>query len=332
MSTRVDHLGDRRVLADDDEDRGSRVAARLSLSAPEILAPLAREQGDRRERILEDRLGLGTASLPSPLRGCELLPDDPVPDVEVVGVLLSAGVAQRQLRDLHQPRLDRVHQPELAYDPGERPPRHPAHPPQVVRRGREVEPEVDPAELVHPVEPFDPDGRLTIELVLVIPLVEFFIPALVPPDPVGMVGLVVHHQDVLLAADLAADDPRDDRGVALDPPLPIDHNSRESAGSVALLIQHPDRARRLERLERLWRHVAKVPRRRRLLRDADGLLSDLADAGLHHPGAHLARVGGLGLEHVPVTDHHPPPRKQRHEVRRHQVSAAIERGVAACGV
>jgi hypothetical protein len=70
------------------------------------------------------------------------------------------------LRDLHEPRLDRVGQPEVADRPGEDPIRLLAGAREVERRCREIEAEVDPPLAMDAVEPVDPDRRLADELFL----------------------------------------------------------------------------------------------------------------------------------------------------------------------
>ena len=168
--------------------------------------------------------GFGLARLPPRSAGVSLR-QDPVPDVEVAGDRRAGRVADGELRNLHQPRLDGVGQPEVAHDPREGPVRLLPDPAEEVGRRREVDAEVDAAQLVDAVEAVDPDGRLLEELLGV-----FLVLArtrsssssvrLVPPDAVGVVGLVVEDEDVLLAADLAAEDPVDQRRVALDVPHP----------------------------------------------------------------------------------------------------------------
>ena len=127
-------------------------------------------------------------------------------------------VAHGKLRNLRQPRLDGVDQAEIADDPRKGPVRVLADAAQVIRRGRQVEAEIDAPQLVDAVQPVDPDRGLLEELVGVLVLAEQFLLVLVrllAADAVGVVGLVVHHQDVLLAAHLAAQHAVDQRRVAL---------------------------------------------------------------------------------------------------------------------
>ena len=68
------------------------------------------------------------------------------------------------------------------------------------------------------VEPVHPDGGLAVELVPVLGVAVELLRLAVgrfPPDAVGVVGLVVEDEDVLLAAHLAPEHPVDERGVAL---------------------------------------------------------------------------------------------------------------------
>ena len=80
--------------------------------------------------------------------------------------------------------------------------------PEEVRRGRQVHAEVDAAQLVDPVEPLDPDGGFLVELLRLVLLAEqiaLLLVRLVLADAVGVMRLVVQDQDVLLAADLPAE-------------------------------------------------------------------------------------------------------------------------------
>ena len=212
--------------------------------------------------------GFGLAAPPAPLAGGELL-HDPLPDVEVSCAVLPGRVGDRELRDLDQARLDRVRQPELADDPGEDPVRLGARARQVVRGGGEVDAEVDAAQPVDAVQPLDPDRRLLGELLdrlLVERLVLLQEIGAGLADPVGVVGLVVEHQDVALAADLAAQDPLDPARVALDVPGLLD-DDLGLGGPV--VFDDPRRVLRDGELERLRGHVLATAAGRRLLADLD---------------------------------------------------------------
>ncbi len=191
----VERLGDRRVLADDDEDGWPRVLG-LRLPGQAQLVPQTGEHGDRRVGVLQDRLGLRRSARAAAFGGRQLR-FDPSPDVEVAGDLGAGGVAHGELRDLDQPGLDRVGEREVADHPRERPVGVLADAPQEVRRRREVDAEVDAAELVDAVEPVDPHRGFLVELLGVVLIAEQVVlvrVGLFAPDAVGVVRLVVEDQ------------------------------------------------------------------------------------------------------------------------------------------
>ena len=235
----VDDLGDRRVLADQNEHRRAGFAALGPLRGRGLPEPA--QHGDRGVRPLEDRLGLGIGSLAAAL-GRGQLGQDPVPDVEVTRDRRPGRVADRELGNLDQPRLDGVDQAEVAHDPRERPVGLLPDPAKEVRGCREVDADVDATELLDAVQPVDPDRRLLLERLgvflvfkLLVEQFSLLIVGGLPLDPVGVVGLVVHHEDVLLPAHLAADDPVDQCGIALDALLRLHENLLEVPGIVPVL-------------------------------------------------------------------------------------------------
>ena len=204
--------------------------------------PEAAQHGDWRVRPLQDRLGLGVGPLAAAL-GRRQLGQDPLPDVEVARDRRARRVAHRELGNLHQAGLDGVDQAEVADDPRERPVGLLPDPAEEVRSCREVDAQVDSPHLLNAVQTIDPDRRLLLERLNVLLvfklLVEQFSLAprsrLFTLDPVGMVGLVVHHEDVLLPSHLSADDAVDQCGVALDALLRLHENLLEVPDIVRVL-------------------------------------------------------------------------------------------------
>ena len=130
-----------------------------------------------------------------------------MPDVEVAGNFRAGGIADGQLRNLHQAGLDGVDQAEVADDPGERLIRLLPDATKEIRRCRQVDAEVDPPHPVDAVQPLDPDGGFFLigqSLVFVLFIVIFVLVRNLLRDAIGVVGLVVQDQNVLLAADLAS--------------------------------------------------------------------------------------------------------------------------------
>ncbi len=132
-----------------------------------------------------------------------------------------------ELGDLDEPRLDCVRQPELTDHPWEDPVRLRPRPRQVVRGRGQVDAQVDAAQPMDAIKPFDPDGRLLRELLdrlLVERLVLLQQIGTSLADAIRVVRLVVQHEDVALAAHLLPQDPLDPASVALDVPRLLDDN------------------------------------------------------------------------------------------------------------
>ena len=168
--------------------------------------------------VLENRLGLHRGAPTATFRGRQP-GQNPAPDVEVAGNGAAAGIANCELRDFYQTGFDRVDQPEITHHPGERPVGVLPHPAQIVGGCRQVDALIDATVLVDAVQAVDPYRRLPIELLAVVLVAEQILLAFVlfrAPDAVGVMGLVVHDQDVALAADLAAEHAFDQFRVALD--------------------------------------------------------------------------------------------------------------------
>ena len=126
-----------------------------------------------------------------------------------------------ELRDLHQPRLDRVGQPEVADDPREDPVRVLAGAREVVRRRGEVDAEVDAGGCLWirsspSIQTVDSCANSSARSSSSRSASSLAVLGVCLPDPVGVVGLVVEDEDVLLAADLAAEQALHELRVALD--------------------------------------------------------------------------------------------------------------------
>ncbi len=170
-----------------------------------------------------------------------------MPDIEVTRDCLPGRVADRKLRNLDQPRLDGINQAEVAHDPRERPIGLLPDFAKEIRRRRKIDADIDAAELVDAVEPIHPDGGLLLEglgvfLVFELLLEQFSLLCVcsLMLDPVGVMGLVVHHEDVLLAAYLAANDPVDERGIALDALLRLHEHFLKIPCAVPVLLDNDD--------------------------------------------------------------------------------------------
>ncbi len=132
---------------------------------------------------------------------------------------------------------------------------------EIVRRCRQIHAEVDPAKLVHAVETIGPDRGLPVELVHIRLLAEYLLLVHIgnrSADPVGVVRLVVEHQDVLLGAHLAADHSIDECRVALDVLLGLYEYAFQISRRVELLVEDVEEAGRTLPLEFLLRFVTST--------------------------------------------------------------------------
>ena len=133
----IDDLGERGVLANDDEyGRAALVLALFPFLAQRIPEPA--EHGEWHMCVLEHRLRLRPGEPAATFRGRQL-GQNPAPDVEVAGNGAAAGIANRELRNLHQAGFDCVDKPEVTHHPGEWPVGVLPHPAQIVGRSREVD-------------------------------------------------------------------------------------------------------------------------------------------------------------------------------------------------
>ena len=303
----VDDLGDLRVLADDDEHGRPGIVLDLFPRLPQVL-PKTGQHGHGGAGILEDGLRLGVRLFSAPF-GRRQLGQDPAPDVEIARDLGARRVAHGELGDLDQPRLDRVGQAEVAHHPGEDPVRILAYPAEEIGRRGEVEAEVDPAQPVDPVETVHPDGGLPEEFLDLLLFPEKFPLHLLRlgfADAVGMVGLVVEHEDIPLPTDLAAEHAVDEGCVALDILDRLDDHLSQVPLLVLVLGLHLDETGRDLPVQFRGGEVPLPAGRRGLHSDGDRLLDTDGNPGLHHLRAHAAGLDPLGFEDVPVGDQHPP--------------------------
>ena len=202
------------------------------------------------------------------------------------------------MRNLHQPRLDRIQQAEVRHDPRKRLAHLVARALQVKRRRRQIHAQADAApalagrQLVYPVQPLDPDRRLAgVLLRQFLVVLQRTLLARCIPAPIRVMRLVVEHQPMRAAALAAAQFLAD----ALQP------------GGIRLEVFH------LHRLARLAGIADKLHRL----------------AGLHHPGRRAVDAARLPLRQpVPVGDHHLAAPQCLHALRRHQLPRPIQAQVA----
>jgi len=252
--------------------------------------------------------------------------------VEVAGHLASGRVADGKLGNLDEPGLDRVGEAEVAHDPREGPVRVLTHPAEEVRCRREVQAEVDSSQRVDAVQALDPDRGLLEELLGVLLVLVEILLRLGPPDAVRVVGLVVQHQDVLLAPHLAAEHPVDDARVALDEPFALDLDPLEVPLFVALLVEHGEEAGGELAIELLGREVAAATDLRRLRSDVDRLPDEHAAPRPQHPPSDAAHLHRPRLEHMPVRHDHAPAPQVGHQVGGHEVTRPVEASLALAWV
>ncbi len=164
--------------------------------------------------------------------------------------------------------------------------RRPAHPRQEIWCCRKVDAEVDLSQLVNAVEPLDPNRRLLgILLVLTaLLLVEQRIVVVgFRPDAVGVVGLVVEHEEIPLLAQVAAEDPLDQRTIAFHPALASYLDAHQVACLVDIALQNLELAPSFERAQLFERHVTAASRRCGPGADANRLLRSNSPARPRHP-------------------------------------------------
>jgi transposase len=171
------------------------------------------------------------------------------------------------------------------------------------------------------VEPLDPHRRF-LEKFLVLLLFPFL--RLGAPDTVGVMRLIVEHQDVALGAKLFLQQPFYRRRVALDVALALDLHLLQVALPVAVLADHLNEAAGDLPFQLVRRHVALAPLRRGHLADGDRFLRPHPHTGLDHLGRVLADLRRLRLEYVPIGDQHPALRRARGRERRRSRGALPE--------
>src|SRR6266566_1240196 len=250
--------------------------------------------------VLKNRFWLGRPPSTTTLGGGQFLRDNPFPNIEVVWPILSGLVSNRELRDLHQARFNRVNQSKFADYPRKGSAGLPANAAEVVGSGGEIETEVDAAELVNTVQSFHPHSRFLEELVLFIALKEAFIAALVAANAVGVVGLVVHYENILLGTNVTSDDTFHECGIALDIAFTLNRYAEERTCFVTLLLQDLKRTACLQCLKRRGSHIARATRGGRLRGYVYGLLRRDSHASFYNPRADAAGIHLVGFKEMPV--------------------------------
>ena len=122
---------------------------------------------------------------------------DVVPQAEVDHFLPGGIVVDRDAGHLHDPRLDGVHEREVAHYPGEDEPFVVARPLQVVGRGRQVVDRLDPGLAADVEQAAEPDPGVPVAFQLF--LVRLLVGMLEQLVLVAVVRLVVEHHDLALA-------------------------------------------------------------------------------------------------------------------------------------
>lgn len=270
--------------------------------------PEPAEHGERHMCVLEHRLGLHPGAPAAAFRRRQP-GQNPAPDVEVAGNGAAAGIANRELRDLHQAGFDCVYESEVTHHPRERPVGVLPHAAQIVGGRREVDALIDTAVVVDAVEAVDPDRGLPVELLAVV-LAEQVLLVLVrlrAADAIGVMGLVVHDQDVALAPDLAAEHAFDQLRVALDVAERFHRDRLEVPLPVQVFVEHGDQVGRLLQLEILRGQVARPAHRRRPRTESDGLPGPDLASGTEDFRRLPRDLEGPRLEHMPVGKQHVPP-------------------------
>ena len=273
-------------------------------------------------RPFQNRLGLRAATLGAALPRCQLR-QQPCPNVEERRQITPRAVACHQLRHFPQAAFDRVRQAEIRHHPRKYRVRFVAHPAEVIGRRREVHAQVDAANLVHTVQPFDPNRRLPAGnfllffVLLVIEKVVFLVLHL-GRNAVRVVRFVVDHQDILLAAG-PAENARHQRCVAFDVASGADQRPLQESFVRALFLHHFQRAAGNPGFIRGEVEITASARRGGALPDVHPFRARLRHAAPVHP-----RAAGLAqLEIVPVANDHPAAPEVRHHRLGHQVARAI---------
>ena len=276
-----DHVGQRGVLAHEDKHRRTLLVPAVAPLPPHFF-PQAAQHGDGMMGPLEHRFGFRVRPFAAAFRRRQPAGlENPLPDIEIAGDLGARAVAHRQLRNLHQPALDGVDQPEIADHPRKRPVRLLADTIQKVRGGRQVHAEVDSAQLVDAIQALDPHRRLGLvrQPLLAVVLVQL-VPVLRPLDldAVGVVGFVVEHQQVLLAAHVAQH-AVDQRRIALHVPRAADLERHVLSG---VALHHLDLAVGHLQQHRFAGQPARAALGVVLVADADRLRGQHGHARLDH--------------------------------------------------
>jgi len=296
----------------------------------ELIFPETAQHRNGRVGVLQNRFGL-RASLATPSFGRrQLLLDDPLPDIEIAGNLCAGRISHRQLRYLDQTRFNRLDQPEIADHPREGLIRLLADATEIVWRGRQIDAEVDAAQLVYLVEPVDPYGCLLEELIRLLILSEQVVLLLVSffDDAVGVVSLIVHHQHVLLSAHLAAEYSLNKGCIAFHISCRGDLHRLETPVLVVRLFLNLDHSRRNLSLQVVECKITSPASRGGLRTNGNGLCCLDSFAGSGDLGARPSRLRTLRLELVPVRHQDATLAKLRHEIPRHQVARAVKTRLA----
>jgi hypothetical protein len=212
----VEVLGDVGVVADRDQHRRRGVA--VLLPALEGGLPLAGQGLQSSLGLAHHGLRLGLAAARGPVLGRQRLVDG-LPEAEILGDGLAGVVGHRHPRDLDDAALDGVHQAEVGDDPGQGGAFGVAAALDVEGGGRQIEHDVDAPGGVNGVQPADPDRGLLLGGLELGPLLGAHAvgPAVVVVGrgAIGVVRLVVDHQQVLLAAQVAQHAVGEGRGALL---------------------------------------------------------------------------------------------------------------------
>jgi hypothetical protein len=193
---------------------------------------------------------------------------------------------------------------------------------------------------VNTVQSFDPDGGFPLGVFVIFfnvfgHQVQLLVVGWLVGDAVGVVSLVVEHQNVLLAANLAPQNPLYPGSFALDPAKGDDFGGFQ----VALLViffapfSHAELPQSDLLPVGIEVEVALASGGGIFVADADEFGGLDGNADLDDFGGGIASgLGRAALKHMPVGHQHAPSPQAIHQAGGHQVTGAVEAGFAVFGI
>ena len=135
-----------------------------------------------------------------------------------------------------------------------------------------------------------------------------------------MMRFIIEYQDVFLAAQITAQNPANQRSIALLESFHLDKDTFQRTILGFFFLQNLQQSRRHLPPVSVHGQVSPSASVGRLLSDMDNLLLTDALAGLDY----LVATGSLRLENMPVSHNHTTLTQLRHQMRRHQIHPAVD--------